>query len=570
MAKRTERVQAKEHALRGDQLAQLDLVAIERELFKRRFRDYVPDAFEVSEGGDLYAAGVRAGKYPARYSGGWHIDAIADHLDAVRMGHIRFLLINIPPGTMKSVEASVLWPTQLWANDPAMRFMFSSYSEEFTKRDTRRAKELVQSAWYQARFPDVQLKVEPDTMMEHHTTAGGMRIGASTNSGVTGKHVHGILEDDPIKAQDAQSERARKEAWDYRTHTLGSRLLPEAGWRVLIMQRLHEDDPSGRILAANKASPNEDGYVHLMLPMELEAKRKCATYVKGVKFFEDPRKEEGELLWPKRMGPQFIEEKKSPSKGLGAYAYAGQYQQRPAPAVGSIIQRDWLRYYSQSFLTELLLRAQPKADPRSGELIPSDVLLEWEQSWDLIFDGDGVGSFVCGQTWVKHGSNHYLVHQYRERVDFTETVRAFAKNAIAYPMALRKKVEKKANGAALISVLGDKIGGITAWPPKGTALKSKGARMVAVSPLFEAGNVWVPMVAEQPWVESWIEEVVGMTPEGPSTANDDQADATTQYLSDKGFALPGTKMESITIDLDVGTLHGQWEERSRGSSWEMR
>jgi predicted phage terminase large subunit-like protein len=538
-----------------------DEFEIEREIYSKSFREFVAPAFEVLEAGDAFAEGVREGRYKSTYTHGWHIDAMADHLQAVADAQIRFLLVNIPPGTMKSVLTSVLWPTWMWARQrrdersqlvyplASHRFMFSSYAEDFTKRDTRKAKILLQSAWYRERFPHVVLKDAPDTMTEHHNTLGGERHGASTNSGVTGKHVHGIVEDDPLKAQDAQSARAREEAWFYRTQVLGSRLLPEAGWRVVVMQRLHEQDPSGMILEQAQGSGGE--YVHLNLPMEYESARKCITYGKSPAingglvagaFFQDPREEEGELLWPQRMGPTFVAEKKSPVTGLGELGYAGQYQQRPAPAGGSIIQRSWLRFYKSIDLQKILEQAT------------------LAQSWDLIFDGDGKGSFVVGQIWAQVASNHYFLHQYRERVDFPGTVRAFIAMHKAWPLALHKRVEKKANGAALIAILRLKVPGIVAWPPKGTPMQSKPARLTAVAPLFEAGNVWAPDPVEQPWVSSWVEEVVGMSELGSTTANDDQCDTTTQYLSDKHAGA----MDDLTgwaVSLEkAGTQESHWRD----------
>lgn len=549
----------------------VDGLELDRELFKVSFRDYVPEAFEVLESGDAYAAGVRSGLYKPRFTPGWHLDAIAEHLQAVTDGYIRRLLINISPGTMKSVETCVLWPTWMWGRNAqlaAHRFIFSSYAEEFTKRDTRRSKALMQSEWYRALFPHVVLRESPDTMLEHHNTLGGERHGASTNSGVTGKHVHGVVEDDPIKTQDAQSERARNEAWFYHSQVLSSRLLPEAGWRVVVMQRLHEKDVSGMIMA--HANGSDDDYVHLNLPMEFEPRRKCVVFLKhhtdahkmgyGQKdpengtfstipvsiddqiasgaaveppapFFEDPRTEENQLMWPERMNPKFIAEKKSP-QGLGANGYAGQYQQRPAPAEGSIIKRDWLRYY---------------------KTLPVPVeQMTLEQSWDLIFDGDGVGSFVVGQVWAQHGANHYLIHQYRERVDFVKTILAFMNTTRAYPRAVKKKVEKKANGAALIAVLKNKVPGIVAVKPS----TSKASRLESVSPLFEAGQVWVPEETSAPWVQAWVEEVVGMTSLGATTANDDQVDCASQYLEGKGVAV----FQPFAIDLTVGAQANPWRE----------
>lgn len=502
----------------------VDAAALERAILTRSFREFVPLAFEVAEGGDAWAELVRTGRQSPRFMPGWHIDAVADHLQGVADGHIKRLLVNIPPGTAKSRVACVLWPAWLWARDPRLRFIFSSYSETFTKRDARKSKELIQSAWYRSLFPGVTMAAVPDTAMEQRTTAGGERHGASTNSGVTGKHVHGIVEDDPLKAQDAYGEGKREEVWLYRTQTLGFRLLPEAGWRVVIMQRLHEDDPSGRILANNKkdGAEDENGYVHLCLPMEFEAKRRCVTYVKGVELFHDPRTTEGDLLWPARMNAAFVAEKKGPH-GLGAYGWAGQGQQRPAPAEGGIIKRSWLRHYDK---------------------LP-DGLTHWWQSWDLIFDGDGEGSFVVGQVWARKGADRYLVWQRRAREDFVATLLGFVNVSRAYPQARKKKVEKKANGAALISMLKHKVPGIVPVNPRG----SKEARMMSVSPYFEAGNVWLPSRELAAWVDEYVEEIVTF----PNSTYDDQADATSQALDD-----PNQHVGAFTIDLSVGARPSPW------------
>lgn len=501
----------------------LDTRELDRALY-RDFRDFVPDAFEVLEGGDAWAQSVRDGRNKPKFVPGWHIDAIAEHLQAVADGQIRRLLINVPPGTSKSVLACVLWPAWMWSRDPKLRWLFSSYSEEFTKRDARKTKLLVNSEWYRALFPSTAIASTPDTQMEHHTTAGGERHGASTNSGVTGKHVHGVVEDDPQKLQDATKAGAREEAWHYHSQALGFRLLPEGGWRVVVMQRLHEDDVAGRILA--RRGEDASDYVHLCLPMELEAKRRCMTHIVRTvghngsaqvvreKLFEDPRTQEGELLWPARMGAEFVVEKK---KDLGSYGWAGQAQQRPAPAEGGIIKREWLRYYDK---------------------LP-DKLDAWWQSWDLIFDGDGEGSYVVGQAWARAGANRYLVHQYRARVDFVETLRAFMNMAKAYPLARRKKVEKKANGAALISMLKNKVPGIVAVNPRG----SKDARLMAVSPYFESGNVWFPDPRLTPWVDDAVEELVT----APNGANDDVPDTVSQALDEKDHGIG-----SMKLDLSVG------------------
>jgi predicted phage terminase large subunit-like protein len=467
----------------------LESVREEADQLVKSFRAFIAPAYEAMEAGDAWAEMVRRKERPGKFIPGWHVDAIADHLQAVAAGDIKRLLINVPPSTMKSTLTCVLWPVWMWTLDPKLRFIFSSYSEDFTKRDARKAKQLMETEWFQARFAHVRLADSPDTQMERHTTAGGERHGASTNSGVTGKHVHGIVEDDPIKAQDADSQEAREKAFRYHGETLSSRLLPEAGWRVLQMQRLHEDDPSGRILA------KEGGrWVHLCLPMEFEEKRRCVTPI-----FADPRKQDGELLWPQRLNEEYVEDLKDE---LGARASAGQLQQRPAPEAGTIIQRVWFRRYKEA--------------PPLDEL---DLLL---MSWDMKFKKEG-RSWVVGQVWGKLAANAFLLDQVRKKWDFVETLAGMRMLCARWPMVLLKLVEDAANGPAVISTLQNEIPGIVAVTPKG----SKIARLSAVSPVIQAGNIWVPEKGVVPWVEEYIEEVCVF----PNGRSDDQADATSQALA---------------------------------------
>lgn len=489
-----------------------DEAELDRELLARSFRRFVVDAFEVVEGGDAYAAGVRTGEYAPRFVPGWHIDAICDHLQAVTEGQIKRLIINVPPGTMKSLLCSVLWPAWVWTRDAKHRMLFSSYSEEFTRRDTRKSKLLILSEWYRERWPDIALKTEPDTMMEFHNTRGGERQGASTNSGVTGKHVHGIVEDDPLKMQDAPSKTAREAVWEYRTQGLGFRLLPEAGWRVLCMQRLHEDDPCGRILRMRDVE-DADEYVHLMLPMEFEAKRQCRTALP----FKDPRTHEGELLWPSRMNEKFVAEKRSPTKGLGEYGYAGQAQQRPAPAEGGLIKRAWLQRY---------------------EVVPTEFDLVW-QSWDLALGTDAKGKVnptndPWGGAWFgSKGPNIYLLPQKllpgpgRSRLStFPEVVRAMKAGYLEFEKALRCDgilIENKASGKpAKDTLVEQKVPSIIMWNPIG----DKMVRAVACTTFFEGGNFFVPDETLDPTIGAYVEELVSF----PNATHDDQVDFTTQAI----------------------------------------
>lgn len=259
------------------------------------------------------------------YVHGWHIDAIAEHLEAISYGQINRLLINIPPGTMKSLLTGVLWPAWEWGplGRPATRIIGSSYSEDYAKRDNRRMRDLVQSDWYQALWPTELVRAGE---MAFSNSATGFRQGIPF-SRLTGGRGDRVIIDDPHSVDGAESETERGNTIRLFRESVPTRLNnPEKSAIVVIMQRLHEQDVSGTILALGL------GYEHLMLPMEFEPERACATSI----GFNDPRSYDGELLFPERFPREVVERDRIP---MGSYAVAGQFQQRPAPRSGGMFQR---------------------------------------------------------------------------------------------------------------------------------------------------------------------------------------------------------------------------------------
>lgn len=259
------------------------------------------------------------------YIHGWHIDAICEHLEAITSGDINRLLINVPPGTMKSLLAGVFWPAWEWGpiGRPATRVIGSSYSEDYAKRDNRRMRDLVTSDWYRSLWP-IELVKSGETAFSN--TATGFRQGVPF-SRLTGGRGDRVIIDDPHSVDGAESEAERSATIRTFRESVPTRLNDPAKSAILvIMQRLHEQDVSGTILALNL------GYEHLMLPMEFEPDRRCHTSI----GFSDPRTAEGELLFPERFPREVVERDKVP---MGSYAVAGQFQQRPAPRSGGMFQR---------------------------------------------------------------------------------------------------------------------------------------------------------------------------------------------------------------------------------------
>lgn len=295
-------------------------IELDRRYCERSLSEFIKRGWHVLEPGQ-------------KYKHGWHIDAISEHLEAVTTGEISRLLINVPPGTMKSMACGVFFPAWEWGPKdlPHMRFMGTSYKDSLAIRDNVKTRRLVTSKWYQDRWGDRFAMIgDQNTKTKFENDRTGFREAMAFNS-MTGSRGDRVLLDDPLSVQMAKSPTERETANDTFKEALPTRLNnPDSSAIIVIMQRLHEGDPSGTIIEGDY------GYEHLMLPMEFEPERKCYTSI----GFEDPRRVDGELLFPERFPKHVVERDK---KIMGSYASAGQFQQRPAPREGGMFKRDWFK-----------------------------------------------------------------------------------------------------------------------------------------------------------------------------------------------------------------------------------
>jgi predicted phage terminase large subunit-like protein len=443
-----------------------ELALLERLLLENDFSLFVREAWPVLEPSTPFVPGA-------------HIDAIAADLERVFSGDVKREIINIPPRFGKSLLTSVLFPCWVWTRAPQTRWIFASYASTLSTKHSVDRRTLIDSTWYRQRWGHVfSLSSDQNVKTEFSNSSRGSMLATSIGGSAMGKGGDFIVVDDPHNPTEAQSDLQRQAAIDFFRQTLSSRLDDQRTGRiVVVMQRLHERDLAGELIA-------EGGWNLLRLPMEAEA--------------GDPLgRVEGAPLWPERVGPEEIEPLK---KALGTYASSGQLQQRPSPAGGGMLKRDWWKEYSA---------------------IPAD-LDELLLSWDLAFKETTGSDFVVGQVWGKKGASCYLLDQVRDRMDFPSTLKAIEALSAKWPAAIAKLVEDKANGPAVISTLKTKIPGLIAVEPRG----SKEARASAVSPSIEAGNVFLPAPSLAPWVNDFIEECAAF----PRGANDDQVDAMTQAL----------------------------------------
>lgn len=427
------------------------------------------------------------------YVPGWHLDAISDHLEALSAGEIRNLIINIPPRYMKSLSVCVFWPCYEWTKRPALRWLFSSYSDRLATRDSLKCRRLIGSLWYQERYGKVfHLAGDQNEKMRFENDKTGYRLATGVGGAATGEGGDRLIVDDPIKAKDADSEAIRDAAntwWDETMSTRGND--PKTVAKVIIMQRLHEDDLTGHVLA--KMRDGGEHYEHLCLPAEYEPR----VYVSGIGW-SDPRTQGGELLWPERFGQTEVDGLK---KSLGSYGASGQLQQRPTPRGGGMIKRAWWKFY--------------KVAPSQFDRVVD--------SWDMTFKDSKSSDFVAGHKWGKFGADVYLLARIHDRMDFPTAQQAVKNLAAIRPQSPTKLIEDKANGTAIIASLQRIIPGLIPVEPEG----SKQARAAAVSPFIEAGNVFLP----DPSIAPWIEEVIAECAAFPLGAHDDDVDAMSQALA---------------------------------------
>ena len=238
-------------------------------------------------------------------------------------------MINIPPGTSKSTATSVFFPAWLWGayGWPQARFIGASYEQGLATRDNRRNRQLIQSEWYQGLWP-TELVSDQNEKTFFENSSKGFRQASAVKS-MTGRRGDFVVWDDPLSPEKAYSQTERDTANRVFAETLPSRLIdPQKSVIIIIMQRLHENDVSGYILARDL------GYDHLCLPMEFEPDRQCKTSI----GFVDPRKSSGELLFDERFPRSVVDRDKAV---MGSFAVAGQFQQRPVPREGGMFKYEW-------------------------------------------------------------------------------------------------------------------------------------------------------------------------------------------------------------------------------------
>lgn len=411
-----------------------------------------------------------------------HLVMLAEALIDIAMGRCTRLIVTVPPRHGKSETISHYFPVWLLDLFPTLRIGLASYEATFASEWGWKVRSTIKENAAELR---VRLAEDFAARSAWYTNAGGGMFTAGIGGPFTGRGFNVGIIDDPFKNyEEAFSITYRERAWNWYLTTLLPRMEPK-GAIIVTMQRWHEDDIVGRLIEQMKSGEG-DRWRIIHLPALAEEGDPLGRPV-------------GTALWPQRYNEAYLAKMK---RIQGTFLFNAQYQQSPSPAIGTILRRNWWRYYSQ---------------------LPNvNRLTDWLQSWDMAFKETTTSSFVVGQVWARNEADKYLIDQVRDRMDFVTTISSVRAMTEKWPRAVAKLVEDKANGPAVINTLRRELTGLIAVTPDG----SKESRAQAVSPEVESGNIWLPAPAVADWVQDFVDEAARF-PVGP---NDDQVDAFTQAI----------------------------------------
>lgn len=416
-----------------------------------------------------------------------HTKLLARAIEKVINGDTRRLLIAIPPRFGKSLLASVMAPTWMLGHDPSYKIICASYGEELARVFANQSRNIMTSRVYREIFPQTVLAPGGSAIGRIETTAGGQRFMTSVGGALTGKGADLVIVDDPLKASEAiSSQAARDAAFSWITGTVMSRFdRPAEGQVIVLSQRLHMDDLIARLR-------DEGGWELLAVPAETLKPMELDIGEK-----EPWKLEAGDLLFPERFDHVALARLKA---DLGEANYAAQILQDPVALGGNIFK-----------VKDIVIKDYARFDPNKMEAI--------FQSWDTAISEEETAAWSVCTTWGVEGKRFALMDVFRQRLQYPALLKAVREQYARHkPRAVL--VEQASSGIAIIQQLRTEgVDWIHGVKPKA----SKMERAMFQAPKFEAGRVWLPGKAT--WADTYLNEIAAF-PNGRS----DQVDATTQFL----------------------------------------
>ncbi|TXC64980.1 hypothetical protein FRZ32_08475 [Sphingosinicella ginsenosidimutans] len=441
---------------------------------------------------------------------GWAVEAICEHLEAVSRGSIRRLLVNVPPGSMKSLLSGVIWTAWEWGpfGRPDLRYLGTAHKQDLAVRDSTKCRRLIQSAWYQRLWP-VEIVSDQNAKTKFENARTGFREAMAFTS-LTGSRGDRVILDDPHSVDDANSVvKLEADITTFR-EALPSRVNNEESAIVIVMQRLHERDVSAVAL--------DLGYDHLCLPMRYEEGRSRWIVGRG-----DPRRKEGELMFPERFPESQVEELE---RSLGAYATAGQLQQRPAPREGGLFQHSWFQP----------IGALPVGVTRTV------------RAWDLAATKKATSNdpdWTAGVRMSRTAGGLFIVeHSRRFRgspMEVEASLLATAKTD-GVGVTVRLAQDPGQAGKAQAEHLVRKLAGYPVKVERPTG--DKATRAAPLAAQAEAGNVRI-LVTGDPVSDAWIQPFLDELCLFPAAAHDDQVDAAADAFNELALGASNYNIDAL-------------------------
>lgn len=487
---------------------QVALVEISRVECERSLAEFTRQAWHVIEPG-----------VPLIWN--WHLDVLCAYVQAFYDGRLKRLIINVPPGTLKSIIFSVMGPAWMWTRDPAQRMIGFSAGLDIAKRDNRRTRDVVTSDWYRARWGErVSLVGDQDTTTHFETTRRGFRQALGLGANITGRRANKLGIDDPIDAKKAFSDVEIASVNTTVDQVIGSRLNDLATDGIgLIMQRLRTNDLTGHLLARTQGQ-----WTHVCIPMEYDGRQgydPVRDLGPAYAHLADPRREIGELLFPTKFPRRALAELREP---LGDYGWAGQYQQRPAPLSGGILKSAWWRIWPDDQKLPTILTAFASYDTAFTTRDLKDRAYSAITVWGVWRDErDTTESEPQGRCKL------LLLSAWWARVDMDDLLKqsqTIEAKKLKHPGDAHL-IERKASGQSLIQMMRRRSRvRVIAYDPAQDGGGDKDARAYYAAPLLKAGLVWAP---NRPWAQ----EIIRMIGEYPAcdALGKDLTDTFTQALN---------------------------------------
>lgn len=420
----------------------------------------------------------------AKYHSNWHIDLIADYLEAARYGHIKRLIINMPPRALKSVCISVAWPAWLLAHKPETRIMAASYSSVLSVKHSLDTKLVLESEWYKKLFPKTKLSRKHNCKNKFLTTKNGFRFATSVGGSATGEGGDYLIVDDPHNPTQINSPKLRNKAIDWFEQTFVTRLNDSKnGVIIVVMQRLHEEDLSSQLISCGD-------WELLKIPMVAPKNLFYTIRQKEYEFKQD------EILNSKRDNVAFITKIE---KEMGARNFVAQFLQEPLPSNYNLLSEEDISFYHDL--------------PKKFDY--------YVQSWDTALKTTEKSDFSVGTCFGIVDKKYYLVSMIRKKLaypDLKQTIEKFAKRYLPKHIL----IEDKASGQSIIQDL--RLAEYTNIKPIKPKL-DKVTRFASVIDMFQIGKVILPK--ESVFNRTLLRELTTF----PNSKNDDIVDSISQFLN---------------------------------------